>query len=378
MSANLLFLSSKRGGRQRNSGRQTTTPLLVVPDPSNDYSALGIDLYLPFQAVTPANLSAAIFEENDSLTAIMTIGAGATSANLDTALIEENDTLAADMTAPIMMTGLLFEADDILTASLSLPINMDGAVIEADDTLSSAMGFPAALAGALVEEDDALTATVIASVVKSASLVEEPDTLVSSMSAPFQFYGNIIEANDTLVSALAFPAALNGPLVEANDTLDASLSAPIRLSADLVEENDWIAGLLNVVEGVPSQAGVGDVHRRKKPVVYRKLKIERELEEVLELVEDIEPQNRTSVKRAAVKQAREAFRSIEIPADYSDASQAISEALAKVSRAAGEYAEFQAAAMRAAMEIEALIAEMDRRRKKRRQEEEILVQWVLS
>ena len=126
-------------------------------------------------------------------------------------------------------------------------------------------------------------------------------------------------------------------------------------------------------------ANIGDdAGFSKRPIIDYRPKVEKALEQVLELVEDIEPQTRTSVKRAAVKQAREAFKAIEIPANYGPASKAISEALARVSRAAGEYQAFQDAAMRAAMEIEALIAEMERKRRKRRREEEQVILWLLN
>ena len=143
----------------------------------------------------------------------------------------------------------------------------------------------------------------------------------------------------------------------------------------------WLAtGVIGAGDGTAVViSGDGASIRGTRPIVTVKPRPEEQLEDVLELVEEITPANRTSIKRKAVKDAREAFRAVEVPPDYSGASQAILAALSKASRAAGEYQAFQDAIEQVAQQIEAMRAEIaaaeQRRRLKRRREEEMLV-WL--
>lgn len=128
------------------------------------------------------------------------------------------------------------------------------------------------------------------------------------------------------------------------------------------------------LEGVfiPSRYG-DDGYRRKRPIIHYTGKVERKLDRALEIVENIEPEARTSVKRAAVKQAREVLAEVQ---DYSPAIQAINSALAKVSRLAGGVESFRQSVLSVEEDIERELAEINRKR--RRMEEEVLVAWLFN
>jgi hypothetical protein len=130
-----------------------------------------------------------------------------------------------------------------------------------------------------------------------------------------------------------------------------------------------------IVRPVTNNRG-DDVYRGTKPVVYHKTKVERQLDQVLETVENIRIDAKTSVKRQAVKQAREAARAVDVSPDYTGALQAIVADLSQLSRAAAEYETFRDAANAIAAQIEAVMAEMERKRIKRRREEELLIAWL--
>jgi uncharacterized linocin/CFP29 family protein len=139
----------------------------------------------------------------------------------------------------------------------------------------------------------------------------------------------------------------------------------------------WLgSGVLGAEQQGAVSASLGDDARG--PVLYRRPKVERELEAVLEAVEQTPVNERTTVKRKAVKDAREAVRAIEAPVDMRPAFEAISQALSALSRKAAEYEAFRDAQMRVAVMIESAIAEMERKRLKRRREEELLVTWLLN
>lgn len=104
----------------------------------------------------------------------------------------------------------------------------------------------------------------------------------------------------------------------------------------------------------------------------------RALEQVLELVEDISPSDRISVKRREVRAAKATFAEIDLPPDYSASVIAISKSLRALAKSAGEYRAFQEASMRAAQEIRALIEALERKRLKRRREEEAVIAWLLN
>ena len=128
--------------------------------------------------------------------------------------------------------------------------------------------------------------------------------------------------------------------------------------------------------------GLGDgdypKHRGVKPIVRIRPKAERELDDVLEIVETISEGNRVTENKKAVKTALAAVKTIEVQDVYAAPLASITKALAKVARNAAKHEGIQAAASKIATEIDNLVASMEARRKRQRREEEELILWLSS
>jgi len=117
-------------------------------------------------------------------------------------------------------------------------------------------------------------------------------------------------------------------------------------------------------------------HRGVKPIVRIRPKAERELDDVLELVETISETNRVTENKKAVKTALAAVKTIEVLDVYAPALASITKALVKVSRKTAKHEGIQAAASKIATEIDNLVADMEARRKRQQAEEEELILWL--
>ena len=144
-----------------------------------------------------------------------------------------------------------------------------------------------------------------------------------------------------------------------------------------IQLNLYDPSVLPVVIGI---GGDGDYprHRGVKPIVRIRPKAERELDDVLELVETVSDANRVSENKKTIKAAIASIQKIEAPEPYAPAIQAIQKALVKVSRKTAKHEGLQAATATIAGDLDALIAKMQRRRKRQMREEEEVVIWVLN
>jgi hypothetical protein len=75
----------------------------------------------------------------------------------------------------------------------------------------------------------------------------------------------------------------------------------------------------------------GDGFRRKLQIVYRP-KAEKQLDDVIAIIEDINPTSRVSVNKAKIKSAIAAIKEIEPPPNYAGAIESLTKSLIKVSR----------------------------------------------
>jgi hypothetical protein len=282
---------------------------------------------------------------------------GSLAVTLDNVSLASGSTIGVGASSPLNLANTQASGSAALGLSGAVSITLGDVTLAGSGSLLSGIGASASLGldGVSVNSNATLSVKATAGI----TLAGVSLTSLASLGLGGTFGVTLAGAG---LSSTGL--TVSGPVAAQNVVLDGvTVVSTASLTGDAV---------------VPSVNRGDDALRRKRPVIVVRPKVERELEEILELVEDVEPQNRTSVKRAAIKQAREAFRAVEIPSGFEQASQAISAALARVSRAAGELQGFQAAAMVAAQQIEALIAEMERKRIRRRREEEIVVSWFLS
>jgi hypothetical protein len=130
-----------------------------------------------------------------------------------------------------------------------------------------------------------------------------------------------------------------------------------------------------VITPIVSQ-GDGDILRRKKPIVTVRPKAERELDEVIELVSEVSAERRVFENKKTVKAALAAIKAVEAAPNYRPAIAAIQKALTNVSRATAKHEGLQQAMVQISLDLETLVAEMERNRKRRRREEEEIILWL--
>lgn len=120
-----------------------------------------------------------------------------------------------------------------------------------------------------------------------------------------------------------------------------------------------------------------DKPRGVRPLPRIRPKIERDLDDALEIIEAIAPERRVKENKASAKQALAAIREVQIPVSFAEPVEKIEKALRQLSLRTAKHEGMQQAAMRVAAELEAVIAEMERQRKRRQREEEAIL-WLLS
>lgn len=122
----------------------------------------------------------------------------------------------------------------------------------------------------------------------------------------------------------------------------------------------------------------GRKHRGVRPIVRVRPKVERDLDDALEIIETVASEKRPKENRVIVKTALAAVREVQIPISFEEPIAKITQGLEKLSRRTfKKYGDMQKAAMRVADELEAVIAEMESQRKRRQREEEAIF-WLLN
>jgi hypothetical protein len=124
---------------------------------------------------------------------------------------------------------------------------------------------------------------------------------------------------------------------------------------------------------------VGDVkrHRGVRPIVSVRPKVERDLDDALEIIETIAPDKRVKENKTAAKTALAAIREVQIPISFAEPIEKIERALKQLARKTAKHEGMQQAAMRVAADLEAVIAAMERRRKRDEKDMEAL-KWLLN
>lgn len=137
------------------------------------------------------------------------------------------------------------------------------------------------------------------------------------------------------------------------------------------QSGDFTAGAANINKGDDARRGV-------KPIVRIRPKIERDLDDALEIIETIAPERRVKENKLAAKTALAAIRAVEIPISFAEPIDKIEKSLKRLVRDTAKHEGMEETAMQIAGELEAVIAEMQRRRKRRQREEEEIVLWLLT
>lgn len=140
------------------------------------------------------------------------------------------------------------------------------------------------------------------------------------------------------------------------------------------QSGDFTAGEARINKG--DDASVK--HRGVKPIVRIRPKIERDLDDALEIIETIAPERRVKENKLAAKTALAAIRAVEIPISFMEPVGKIEKSLKRLVRDTAKHEGMEETAMQIAGELEAVIAEMQRRRKRRQREEEEIVLWLLT
>ena len=117
--------------------------------------------------------------------------------------------------------------------------------------------------------------------------------------------------------------------------------------------------------------------RRKKPIVTIRPKVESDLEEALETLENVRPSDRVATNKKKVRKALAVVKAIDPPPSYAQAIANIEASLKAVSRATAKHEGMTNALLTVAMDMQNLIAEMQRKRAEKRKRNLERVLWCL-
>lgn len=143
---------------------------------------------------------------------------------------------------------------------------------------------------------------------------------------------------------------------------------------------DFVAG----TSGVTTAKGDDADPRNKRPVPFIRPKVERDLDDVLEIVNEATDTRRTSENRKTIKAALAKLQEVSPPPNYAAPIAAIGKALKNVSRGTAKHQGMQAAVARVAADLEAVIMAMETERKAvqarryREQRDLEAIAWLLS
>jgi hypothetical protein len=180
-------------------------------------------------------------------------------------------------------------------------------------------------------------------------------------------------------SSLTLPIAISGASQVQSPTQTSSItlaSGAINISGANTVGNIGQVSSIALFSGFQPKGD--DAYSFKRPLVSRRPKVERDIDAVLEIVETAQVTQRTGQRRKTVKEAVERISVISAPPMYQEALASIGKILASASRAAAIHEGVQNAVERAAIDLQAVLNEMETRRLKKRREEELLVSWLLN
>lgn len=139
------------------------------------------------------------------------------------------------------------------------------------------------------------------------------------------------------------------------------------------QSGDFVAGQGSQGQNKGDDAAL----RRKKPIIIVRPKVEVELEEALETLETVRPSDRVASNKAKVRKALQTVKAIEAPPSYANAIANIEANLKAVSRATAKHEGMMNALLTVAMEMQNLIAEMQRNRAQQRKRNMEKLLWLL-
>lgn len=187
---------------------------------------------------------------------------------------------------------------------------------------------------------------------------------------------------DNVTQAASANLPINGTVSTTIDPVVQVASANVLpVNAALAQTIDNIAQDATATVAQPVGGNKGDdaspAHRGVRPIVRIRPKVERDLDDALEIIETIAPEKRVKENKAAAKTALAAIRAVQIPISFHEPVEKIEKALKQLTRKTAKHEGMQQAAMKIAGELEAVIAEMERRRKRRQRDEEAIF-WLLN
>ena len=234
-----------------------------------------------------------------------------------------------------------------------------------------------AFAGAATDTSatsDAATASISITAATSESAASS-----DSASAAISIAASLAEttASSDAESNLASLAATIGEAAATSDAPAASASGATNIDAALSEgvaADD--SATASITAPQTNSGGDGDYVRRR-PNLQIVVKVKEELEDVLEVLEDIDPDDRVSVNKAKIKSAIKAVRKIESAPSLKPLIEHVEQGLAKATRSAAKHQGFFVSLKNITSEIKFITAAISQKLERRRRDEEALL-WLLS
>ncbi|MEQ1519728.1 MAG: hypothetical protein ABL936_00485 [Aestuariivirga sp.] len=232
------------------------------------------------------------------------------------------------------------------------------------DFLEPASGAPGAITATFNRTIDAVTASTNADLLIEATAAGTISAFTLSASA------DLIIAATSMSTIGAVTASGSADLIIA--AASTATIGDVALDASAAISQPGAATTANKGDDASSE------HRGVKPIVRIRPKIERDLDDALEIIETIAPERRVKENKLAAKTALAAIRAVEIPISFAEPIDKIEKSLKRLVRDTAKHEGMEETAMQIAAELEAVIAEMQRRRKRRQREEEEIVLWLLT
>lgn len=189
----------------------------------------------------------------------------------------------------------------------------------------------------------------------------------SRFDAADTFYGGAVTV--ALAQASRFDAA--DTFYAGTVIADETVTQDSRFDAD----DEFYGGTISAAGTAATQKD-GDGFRRRRPLRIIRTRVERQLDEVLDAVQDASAAERPSTRRKHVKAASERLKAIEAPLNLAPAIEAIEQALSRVARAAAAHQGAPEALLWIEAEIEAVVLRLENERLRRKRNQEALI-WLL-
>lgn len=170
-----------------------------------------------------------------------------------------------------------------------------------------------------------------------------------------------VSGNTTLDFAQSGTAAAAGSNdVSGNTGLDFGLSGTLTPQAGSIQADGDIGARLS----------------RKKPLVFIRPKAERELDDILEIIDSVSESDRVSENKRKLKQAKALIQKVDVPEQYQEPVEIVKKSIISLAREAAVHEGLKTKLMTASLQIEAIVAAMEQQRKRRKRDEEVIA-WLV-